>query len=44
VELVRGPFLGKVEPKLLFSAAYLLLFSALLFPLAVHKMRKRLIK
>ncbi|TAL18654.1 ABC transporter permease [bacterium] len=44
VELVRGPFLGKVESRLIFSVIYLLLFSALLFPLAIHKMRKRLIK
>jgi lipooligosaccharide transport system permease protein len=44
VELVRGPFLGRVEPQLFYSMVYLLLFSAILFPLAIHKMRKRLIK
>jgi len=44
VNLVRAFSFGSVNPALLWSAAYLLLFFLVFFPLALTKMRRRLIK
>ena len=43
VRLVRGFSLGIFSAELLWSLLYLLLFSAILFPLAIYAMRKRLV-
>lgn len=44
VELARAVGFGRLEPSLLWHLMYLAVFSALFFPLALMKMRKRLIK
>lgn len=44
VNLVRAFSFGAINPALLWSAAYLLLFFLVFFPLALKKMRRRLIK
>jgi len=44
VELVRAVGFGRLEPSLLWHLMYLAVFSVLFFPLALMKMRKRLIK
>jgi len=44
VKLVRSLSFGAIYPALLWSAAYLLLFFLVFFPLALIKMRRRLIK
>ena len=44
VELARAVGFGRLEPSLLWHLMYLAVFSALFFPLALIKMRKRLIK
>jgi len=44
VELARAVVFGLVGPSLLWHLLYLAVFSALFFPLALIKMRKRLIK
>jgi len=44
VNLVRAFGFGTVDARLLWSAAYLFIFSIVFFPLALLKMRKRLIK
>jgi lipooligosaccharide transport system permease protein len=44
VTLTRSLSLGMIRPGLLWSCAYLLLFCAILFPLAVFRMHRRLIK
>jgi lipooligosaccharide transport system permease protein len=44
VNLVRSLSFGSFNPALLWSAAYLLLFFLVFFPLALIKMRRRLIK
>lgn len=44
VELARAVGFGRLEPALLWHLLYLAVFSALFFPLALVKMRTRLIK
>lgn len=44
VHLVRELSLGRIGSGLLWSAGYLLLFGAILFPLALHRMARRLVK
>lgn len=44
VKLTRSFSLGLTEADLLWNCAYLLLFCLIWFPLAVHSMRRRLIK
>ena len=44
VELARAVGFGRLEPSLLWHLMYLAVFSALFFPLALVKMRTRLIK
>jgi lipooligosaccharide transport system permease protein len=44
VEVTRGAFLGKLEMSHLFDILYLAVFTAVFFPLAIAKMRKRLVK
>lgn len=44
VKMTRALSLGYVETGLLLDLVYLLIFSAIFFPLALHRMRKRLIK
>lgn len=44
VELLRAPFTGKTGAALWLHALYLVAFTMLFFPLAVARMRKRLIK
>jgi lipooligosaccharide transport system permease protein len=44
VKLVRSLSLGILNAGLLWSIAYLLIFSLIFFPLALIQMRKRLIK
>jgi lipooligosaccharide transport system permease protein len=43
VKLTRSLSFGYMEPGLLWSVGYLLLFSALFVPLAISRMRKRLV-
>ncbi len=44
VKLVRSLCFGIMEAQLLWSLAYLVVFSAVFFPLAVRKMHRRLVK
>lgn len=44
VGLVRGLAFGRLEPSMVFGLAYLLVFAALFYPLALRGMRKRLVK
>ena len=44
VGLVRDLGFGRVEADMLWSAGYLVLFGAVVFPLAVRGMRRRLIR
>jgi lipooligosaccharide transport system permease protein len=43
VKLTRSLSFGHMEPGLLWSVGYLILFSALFFPLAIRRMRRRLV-
>ncbi len=44
VQLVRGATLGHLTPGLWFSLLYLLIFAAVIFPVAVARMHRRLIQ
>lgn len=44
VLLVRGACLGKLDSTLLWSWAYLIVFTAVFFPLSIARMRRRLVK
>lgn len=44
VLLVRAACLGKSNPSLVWSLLYLIVFTVILFPIAVSRMRRRLVK